>query len=95
MASRPDPWAVLGVDRSATDEEIRTAYRARSMLLHPDLHQDRPAPVRREAARAMAQLTDAYEALRAGGAAAGGSRAAGGGGSVAYRLGRLVGRAVR
>lgn len=63
MAPPPtgDPYAVLGVPPTATDDEVRAAYRARSMLLHPDLHQGRPESVRREAERAMAQLTDAYE----------------------------------
>lgn len=86
-----DPYAVLGVERSATAEEVRAAYRARSMLLHPDLYEGRPEAVRREARRAMAQLTEAYGSLRAGsGAAVGpGDRR-----SVAFRLGRLVGRAL-
>ena len=59
----PDPYAVLGVAPSASDEEVRAAYRTRSMLLHPDLHQGRPDHVRREAERAMTQLTEAYEAV--------------------------------
>ncbi|HVM04837.1 MAG TPA: J domain-containing protein [Acidimicrobiales bacterium] len=61
----PDHYAVLGVARTAGDDEVRAAYRARSMLLHPDLHEGRPDAVRREADRAMAQLTDAYQAILA------------------------------
>lgn len=61
----PDHYAVLGVAPTAGDDEVRAAYRARSMLLHPDLHQGRPDAVRREADRAMAQLTDAYHAILA------------------------------
>ncbi len=93
-----DPFSVLGVAPSATADEVRAAYRARSMLLHPDLHQGRPEHVRREAERAMTQLTEAYEVAlaqraRGGGSAAGG--AAGGAAAkepVAYRLGRLAAR---
>lgn len=60
----PDPYAVLGIAARATDDEVRAAYRARSMLLHPDLHQGRPEHVRQEAERAMTQLTEAYDAIR-------------------------------
>lgn len=95
MTTARDPHAVLGVDRSASAEEVRAAYRARSMLLHPDLHQGRPEPLRREAQRAMTQLTEAYEALRATGATGAGVGAGGTRASVAFRLGRLVGRALR
>ena len=102
-----DPYAVLGLDPPATADEVRAAYRARSMLLHPDLHEGRPARVRVEAQRAMAQLTEAYEALvgaadddpgtspasalyRLGGVV--GRAGLAGDGSVAFRVGRLVGR---
>jgi len=93
VSAARDPHAVLGVDRSASDDEVRAAYRARSMLLHPDLHQGRPEAVRREAQRAMTQLTEAYETLRHGrhpGGGGGSTRA-----SLAFRLGRAVGRAIR
>ena len=82
-----DPYAVLGLEPSATTDQVRAAYRARSMLLHPDLHEGRPAHVRVEAQRAMAQLTEAYQAL------AGADGQASPPASPLYRLGRLVGRA--
>ncbi len=85
-----DPYAVLGLEPRASNDEIRAAYRARSMLLHPDLHEGRPAAVRSEAQRAMAQLTEAYESLI--GSATGG---AGQADSLAFRLGRVVGRLSR
>ena len=100
-----DPYAVLGVDRSATDDEVRAAYRARSLLLHPDQHHGRPDHVRREADRAMAQLTDAYHAVlaerasRRGGASAppgsgspGSPGSPAGGTSAFRRLGQLAAR---
>lgn len=88
-----DPFAVLGVSPSATVDEVRAAYRARSMLLHPDLHQGRPEHVRREADRAMTQLTEAYEAALAGRENGGGraSASAGPRESAAYRFGRAAG----
>jgi curved DNA-binding protein CbpA len=90
----PDPYAVLGVAPSASDDEVRAAYRARSMLLHPDLHQGRPEPVRLEAERAMVQLTEAYEAVlhrrkSAGRAGPGSSPAEE---TVFHRLGRMAAR---
>ena len=83
-----DPYAVLGLAASASDDEVRTAYRSRSMLLHPDLHQGRPDHVRLEAERAMTQLTTAYETVLAQRARAGRPRA--NGEPLAYRLGRLA-----
>ena len=96
-----DPFAVLGVASTASVDELRSAYRARSLLLHPDLHHGRPDHVRREADRAMTQLTQAYEeavAQRTGGAGRPpGSQAprGAGGESAAYRFGRLAGRRSR
>lgn len=94
MPAPPDPWAVLGVERTAGPEAIRAAYRTRSQLLHPDLHEGRPEAVRREAQRAMAQLTDAYHAVRDG-TAAGGTRGRGRRRSLAYLVGRRIGRSLR
>ncbi len=34
--SRTDPYTILGVPRSATMAEIRSAYRRRALKLHPD-----------------------------------------------------------
>lgn len=33
-----DLYAILGVSHSATDKELRSAYRRLSLLLHPDKH---------------------------------------------------------
>jgi curved DNA-binding protein CbpA len=87
-----DPWAVLGVEPTATLEEIRTAYRTRSMLLHPDLHGGRPDAVRREAERAMSQLTAAYDAVTAARKTPKKQRRRRG---WAYRLGWILGRSRR
>lgn len=37
-----DPYIVLGVDRSATLDEIKTAYRRRAHETHPDRHPNDP-----------------------------------------------------
>ncbi len=38
-----DPYSVLGVPRTATDDEIKRAYRKLVRSSHPDLHPDDPA----------------------------------------------------
>jgi hypothetical protein len=48
----PDCLDTLGLDRSATEDDVREAFRARSKELHPD-HSGDPAAFRR--------LRDAYE----------------------------------
>ena len=55
-----DAFALLGLDLEATEAQIRTAYRKRSLQLHPDKVKDVPADV---AAERFHQLTVAYEQL--------------------------------
>lgn len=33
-----DPWSILGVSKGASAEDIKRAYRKRSMATHPDLN---------------------------------------------------------
>ena len=54
-----DPYAVLGVSRDATEDEIKSAYRKLAKKYHPDLH-----PGDEEAARRMNEINAAYEAIK-------------------------------
>ncbi len=56
-----DPYSVLGVDRSATDAEIRAAYRDLVAKYHPDKHQGNP--LEGLAAEKMADINRAYDIL--------------------------------
>jgi hypothetical protein len=58
---RPDPYVVLGVDRSATAAEIRAAYLALVQRYHPDRHQGNP--LEELASQRLAEINQAYEQL--------------------------------
>jgi DnaJ-class molecular chaperone len=57
MAKR-DPYTVLGVSRSASDEEIKRAYRKLARRHHPDLNNSSKASEAR-----FKELAEAYELL--------------------------------
>jgi curved DNA-binding protein CbpA len=52
-----DPYAVLGVPRGATEQQVRLAYRRLAKRYHPDLH-----PGSRDSER-MRRINEAWEAL--------------------------------
>lgn len=54
-----DPYKVLGVDRDASDEDIKRAYRRLAKKYHPDLN-----PGDQEAARRMQEVNAAYEQIK-------------------------------
>lgn len=56
-----DPYSVLGVSRSASDEEIKKAYRELAKKYHPDLN-----PGNEAAAKKMNEINAAYDAIKNG-----------------------------
>lgn len=53
-----DPYKVLGIDKNATPEEIKKAYRKKAKENHPDLHPDDP-----DANQKMNEINEAYDMI--------------------------------
>lgn len=53
-----DPYSLLGVSRSASEDEIKKAYRKLAKELHPDRNTDNP-----KAAERFSAITSAYDIL--------------------------------
>ena len=84
-----DPYKVLGVSPSASEDEIKKAYRELARKYHPDNYHDNP--LADLASEKMKEINEAYDVItRPGsttGAAYGGTTGAYGGGSTAYTSG--------
>ena len=56
-----DPYQVLGVSRSASDEEIKKAYRSLSRKYHPDANVNNPNKAQAE--EKFKEVQQAYDQL--------------------------------
>ena len=57
-----NPYTVLGVDPSATDEEIKKAYRELAKKYHPDNYAD--SPLADLAQEKMKEINEAYDTIQ-------------------------------
>ena len=58
MAEKRDYYEVLGVERSASEEEIKKAYRKKAIQYHPDKHTGD-----KEAEEKFKEAAEAYDVL--------------------------------
>lgn len=63
MSSVRDPYEVLGLPTSATDEDVRSAYRALCQIFHPDRFDLESTEVLAQAMNRMQEVNSAYAAL--------------------------------
>ena len=57
-----DPYKVLGLDRTATDEEVKKAYRELARKYHPDNYMN--TPLADLAEEKMKEINEAYETIQ-------------------------------
>ena len=56
-----DPYQILGVSPTASDEEVTKAYRKLAKKYHPDLN-----PGDEQAAKKMSEINEAYRLIKSG-----------------------------
>ncbi|MCI0531846.1 MAG: DnaJ domain-containing protein, partial [candidate division Zixibacteria bacterium] len=59
MAGKRDYYEILGVDRSATEDDVKKAYRKLAVQYHPDKN-----PGNKSAEEKFKEISEAYEVLR-------------------------------
>jgi len=59
MSTKRDYYEVLGVDKSASQEEVKKAYRTLAKKFHPDMNRDN----KEEAEEKFKEVSEAYEVL--------------------------------
>ncbi len=62
--SKKDPYKVLGLDSSATNDEIKKAYRRLAMKYHPDKVESMGEEMRKNAEAQFREINEAYETLK-------------------------------
>ncbi len=63
MAQKRDAYEILGVQRNATDDELKKAYRKMAIKYHPDRQQGKSEEEKKEAEDKFKEAAEAYEVL--------------------------------
>ena len=63
MAQR-DPYEVLGVAKTASDAEIKSAYKKAAIKYHPDRQTGKSEAEKKEAEEKFKEAAEAYDILR-------------------------------
>jgi len=63
-SDKPDPYTVLEIDRSASDAEVKKAYRRLALKFHPDKVRDMGEAYAKQAEVRFLEVQDAYEQLK-------------------------------
>lgn len=62
-SKRKDYYKILGIEKHATDLEIKKAYRKRALVHHPDRHANETDEVKREQEKKFKEVGEAYAIL--------------------------------
>lgn len=63
-APKSDPYKVLGLESSATDEEVKKAYRRMAMRYHPDKVEGLGEEMKKNATEQFRTINEAYETIK-------------------------------
>lgn len=62
-SKRKDYYKILGIDKRASDDEIKKAYRKRALVHHPDRHASASEDEKREQEKKFKEIGEAYAIL--------------------------------
>ncbi|KAI8427685.1 hypothetical protein MSG28_002144 [Choristoneura fumiferana] len=62
-SKRKDYYKILGIDKTASEDDIKKAYRKRALVHHPDRHAGAPDSERRDQERRFKEVGEAYGVL--------------------------------
>lgn len=62
-SKRKDYYKILGIDKRASDDEIKKAYRKRALVHHPDRHASASEDEKREQEKKFKEVGEAYAVL--------------------------------